>query len=156
MVIVPIHGSDCATKLLHTPDALKGHWHDITLCYQRGNIHNYQLTPPDLFSNPGFDQWGHHMMSNTTQFQIPGLEKSWKQKNKLLQPLPPVQQLSPTKDKFFMLEPVPFDEQMYGCNYEITKELPHQMKVDMDEKLVNWASIQMRPWVGDLLTIQCL
>ncbi|EUC55210.1 hypothetical protein RSOL_100940, partial [Rhizoctonia solani AG-3 Rhs1AP] len=55
-----------------------------------------------------------------------------------------------------MLEPVPMEEQTYGGNYAITKELPRQMKVDTDEKLVLWARNRMGPWTGDSLTIQRL
>ncbi|KEP45848.1 hypothetical protein V565_236600 [Rhizoctonia solani 123E] len=158
MTIVPMRDSERATALLRDPDAIDAHWNNITQRYRNGDIHDHQLTAADLYDHPGFNQWGDRMASNVIQFlyEIPGLEKSLKRKHGLLRPLPPVHQLLPTKDIFHMLEPVPMEEQTYGGNYAITKELPRQMKVDTDEKLVLWARNRMGPWTGDSLTIQRL
>ncbi|KDN40896.1 hypothetical protein RSAG8_07764, partial [Rhizoctonia solani AG-8 WAC10335] len=123
MTIVPMRDSERATAhaLLRDPNAINTHWNDIMQRYRNGDIHDHQLTSADLYNYPGFDQWGDRMASNVIQFlyEIPGLEKSPKRKHGLLQPLPPVHQLLPTKDIFYMLEPVPMEEQSYGGNYGV-------------------------------------
>ncbi|KDN34923.1 hypothetical protein RSAG8_12013, partial [Rhizoctonia solani AG-8 WAC10335] len=151
MTIVPMHDLERATALLHDPDAIDAHWNNIMQCYWNGDIHDHQFTAADLYDHLGFDQWGGHMTSHVIQFlyEIPGLEKSPKWKHGLLRSLPPVHQLLPTKDIFYMLEPVPMEEQTYGGNYAITKELPCQMKVDTDEKLVLWHLWQLQCMKAD-------
>ncbi|KAG8687591.1 hypothetical protein FRC11_006934, partial [Ceratobasidium sp. 423] len=158
MTIVPMRDSERATALLRDPDAITEHWNGITQRYRGGDIRNHQLKAADLYNHPGFDQWGRRMTSNIVQFlyEVPGLEKSPKRKHKLLQPLDPVHQLPPTMDRFHMLQPVPMEEQSHGGNYGITKELPRQMKIDTDEKLVKWARTRTGAWVGDSLTINRL
>ncbi|KEP45875.1 hypothetical protein V565_234490, partial [Rhizoctonia solani 123E] len=158
MTVVPMRDSERVTALLRDPDAIDAHWANITQRYRSGNIYDHQLTAADLYDHPGFSHWGDRMTSNVLQFlyETPGLEKSPKRKHGLLRPLPPVHQLPPTKDIFYMLEPVPMEEQSYGGNYGITKELPRQLKADTDEKLVLCARTRMGPWTGDSLTIQRL
>ncbi|CAE6447780.1 unnamed protein product [Rhizoctonia solani] len=158
ITIVPMRNKELAIALLRNPNAITDHWASITQRYRSGDIRQYQLRASDLFNHPGFQQWGKRMTSNIIYylFEIPGLQKSEKRKHRLLQPLDPVHQLSLTKDIFYMAEPVPMEEQTYGGNYSITKEVPRQMKIDTDEKLFEWALEHMGAWGGDVLTINRL
>lgn len=127
MTIVPLHDSLRAIAVLRNSEVLEQHWTRITSLYRQNRMP--QFAGDHIFELVGFQTWGKRMVSDLLDFlfAVPGLEKSSKRKHKLLAPMEPVHQLPYGPDhvtRFYMLESMPMEEQTYGGNYAITKEVP--------------------------------
>ncbi|EUC67568.1 hypothetical protein RSOL_561780, partial [Rhizoctonia solani AG-3 Rhs1AP] len=155
ITIIPMRNIELALRLLRNADMWETHRANLVTLYRQGKAP--QLTGDSIANMPSFLNTSPRTISNILRFllDIPALRQSSKAKHPLLAALPPVHKLPCGPDHishYHMLETVPMEEQTYGGNYALMKEIPRQLGIDTPEKRFLWAKGGLYPFKGDVLT----